>query len=148
MSGGMVLWMIDDLDGSPAEGTVRFALDGTSYEIDLSGEHSQALREELSRFTGAARRAPGTRSPARTRRKPIPGDPDSTEIRDWARSQGIDLKDRGAHRQIQSRDHEIRPRSADHAASTLVHIPAHHTDRSLRSVTATVGMNDPADSAR
>ena len=31
---------IDDLDGSPANGTVRFALDGTSYEIDLSGEHA------------------------------------------------------------------------------------------------------------
>ena len=86
--------LIDDLDGSPAEGTVRFALDGTSYAIDLSGEHAQALREALSRFTSAARRAPGTRSPARTRLKPSPDDPDSTEIRDWARSQGTDVKDR------------------------------------------------------
>ena len=63
--------------------------------VDLSGEHAQALREALSRFIDAARRAPGTRSPARPRRKPSPGDPDSTEIRDWARSQGIDVKDRG-----------------------------------------------------
>ena len=87
--------LIDDLDGSPAEGTIRFALDGTNYEIDLSSEHAQALREELSPFIDAARRAPGTRSPARPRRKPSAGDPDSTEIRDWARSQGIDVKDRG-----------------------------------------------------
>jgi hypothetical protein len=86
---------IDDLDGSPAEGTVRFALDGTSYEIDLSGEHAQAHRGALSRFVDGARRAPGTRSPARSRRKPSAGDPDSTEIRDWARRQGIDVKDRG-----------------------------------------------------
>jgi hypothetical protein len=86
---------IDDLDGSPAEGTIRFALDGTSYEIDLSGEHAQALREALTHFIDGARRAPGTRSAARPRRKPGPGDPDSTEIRDWARSQGIDVKDRG-----------------------------------------------------
>jgi Lsr2 len=87
---------IDDLDGSPAEGTVRFALDGTSYEIDLSGEHAQALRGALSRYIGAARRAPGTQRPARSRRrKPSAGDPDSTEVRDWARSQGIDVKDRG-----------------------------------------------------
>jgi hypothetical protein len=27
---------IDDLDGSAAEGTVRFGLDGTEYEIDLN----------------------------------------------------------------------------------------------------------------
>ena len=29
---------IDDLDGSEADGTVRFGLDGTDYEIDLNGE--------------------------------------------------------------------------------------------------------------
>jgi hypothetical protein len=86
---------IDELDGSPAEGTVRFALDGTSYEIDLSGEHAQALRGALSRYIDAARRAPGTQRPARSRRKAGAGDPDSTEVRDWARSQGIDVKDRG-----------------------------------------------------
>jgi Lsr2 len=31
--------------GSQADGTVRFALDGTEYEIDLSAEHAGALRE-------------------------------------------------------------------------------------------------------
>jgi hypothetical protein len=66
---------IDDLDGSPVEGSVRFALDGTSYEIDLSGEHAQALR--ALRYIDAASRAPGTRRPARSRRKPGAGDPDS-----------------------------------------------------------------------
>jgi Lsr2 len=40
--------LIDDLDGSPADGTVRFALDGTSYEIDLSTGHAQALHAALS----------------------------------------------------------------------------------------------------
>ena len=34
---------IDDLDGSAAEGTVRFGLDGTEYEIDLNTEHVQQL---------------------------------------------------------------------------------------------------------
>ena len=85
---------IDDLDGGPAEGTVRFALDGTGYEIDLSSKHAQALRAALSSYAGAARRAPGTR-PARSRRKPGAGGPDSTQVRDWARSQGLDVKDRG-----------------------------------------------------
>jgi Lsr2 len=107
---------IDDLDGSPAEGTVGFVLDGTSYEIDLSGEHAQALRGALSRYIDAARRAPGTQRPARSRRrKPSAGDPDSTEVREWARSQGIDVKDRGRIPaelvvEVQSRDHAVRPR--------------------------------------
>jgi Lsr2 len=38
---------IDDIDGGAAEGTVRFALDGTDYEIDLSGKHSAELRDAL-----------------------------------------------------------------------------------------------------
>src|ERR1700737_4284824 len=61
---------IDDLDGSEAEGTVRFGLDGTEYEIDLNVEHAQALRDALARYVQAARRAGGsTRRPARGGRK-------------------------------------------------------------------------------
>jgi hypothetical protein len=86
---------IDDLDGSAAEGTVRFALDGTGYEIDLSAGHAQALRSALARYVDAARRGPGSRRPASPRRKTGAGGTDSTEVRDWARSQGIDVKDRG-----------------------------------------------------
>ena len=41
---------IDDLDGSEADGTVRFGLDGTDYEIDLNGEHAQELRDALARY--------------------------------------------------------------------------------------------------
>ena len=56
---------IDDLDGSEAEGTVRFGLDGTEYEIDLNTEHAQALRDALARYVGAARRPGGSaRRPA------------------------------------------------------------------------------------
>jgi hypothetical protein len=49
--------LIDDLDGSAAGGTIRFALDGTEYEIDLNAEHAGALREALARYVRAARRA-------------------------------------------------------------------------------------------
>jgi Lsr2 len=50
---------IDDLDGNAAEGTVRFGLDGTEYEIDLNARHAQELRDALARYVGAARRAGG-----------------------------------------------------------------------------------------
>ena len=64
---------IDDLDGSAAEGTVRFGLDGTEYEIDLNAEHAQALRDALSRYVQAARRAGGgARRPARSGRRARP----------------------------------------------------------------------------
>ena len=52
----------DDLDGSEAEGTVRFGLDGTEYEIDLNAGHAQALRDALARYARAARRA-GPKAP-------------------------------------------------------------------------------------
>jgi hypothetical protein len=87
---------IDDLDGSPAEGTVRFGLDGTDYEIDLNAEHAQELRSTLVRYVEAARRGPGTRRPAPRRARKSGSDGlNSTEVRDWARGQGIEVKDRG-----------------------------------------------------
>ena len=87
---------IDDLDGSEAEGTVRFGLDGTEYEIDLNAEHAQALRDALARYVQAARSARGgARQPARGRRRASASGVDSTEVREWAKAQGIDVKDRG-----------------------------------------------------
>ena len=87
--------LIDDLDGSAADGTVRFGLDGTDYEIDLNAGHAQALRDALSRYVQAARRAGGgTRRPVRGGRRAA-GGVDSTEVREWAKAQGIEVKDRG-----------------------------------------------------
>ena len=87
---------IDDLDGSTAEGTVRFGLDGTEYEIDLNEKHAQELRDALARYVSAARRASGgARPPARPgRRAPATG-LNTTEVRQWAKAQGIEVKDRG-----------------------------------------------------
>ncbi len=87
---------IDDLDGSEADGTVRFGIDGTDYEIDLNGEHARELRDALARYVGAARRAGGSaRRPARNGRKAPTNGLNTTEIREWAKTQGIDVKDRG-----------------------------------------------------
>ena len=77
---------IDDIDGSEAEGTVRFALDGAEYEIDLSAEHARALRDALAPFVAAARRAGGSaRRPTRSRRRAPAGELNTTEVREWAR---------------------------------------------------------------
>jgi nucleoid-associated protein Lsr2 len=88
--------LIDDLDGSEADGTVRFALDGTEYEIDLNAGHAGALREALARYVSAARRAGGgPRRPARGGRRAPGSGPDPAEVREWAKAQGIQVKDRG-----------------------------------------------------
>ena len=89
---------IDDIDGSEAEGTVRFALDGAEYEIDLNAKHAEALRKALARYVDAARRSNGsaTRRPARTGRKTTAASGlNTTEVREWAKAQGIEVKDRG-----------------------------------------------------
>ncbi len=87
---------IDDLDGSEAEGTVRFGLDGTDYEIDLNAKHTKELRDALARYVGAARRAGGTaRRPTRGGRRGSANGLNPTEVREWAKSQGIEVKDRG-----------------------------------------------------
>jgi hypothetical protein len=87
---------IDDIDGSEAEGTVRFGLDGTDYEIDLSAAHAADLRAALAPFIAASRKVPGAaRRPGRAARKAAAVGISTTEIREWARAQGIEVKDRG-----------------------------------------------------
>jgi len=85
---------IDDLDGGEAAGTVRFGLDGTEYEIDLSTAHSDELRKALEQYVTHGRRTGSTaRRAARTRRGSDAVD--TAKIREWAKGQGIEIKDRG-----------------------------------------------------
>lgn len=48
--------LVDDLDGSEADETVHFSLDGTGYEIDLSRDNASRLRDALTPYLGAARK--------------------------------------------------------------------------------------------
>lgn len=85
---------IDDIDGGEAAGTVRFGLDGTEYEIDLSPAHSEELRNALDVYVRHGRRAGGSaRRAARVRRAIEPVD--TAKVREWAKEQGIQIKDRG-----------------------------------------------------
>ncbi len=87
---------IDDIDGSAAEGTVRFGLDGKEYEIDLNAEHAQQLRDALAAYVRVARRVGGgPRRPARGGRGGSASTLNTTEVREWAKAQGIEVKDRG-----------------------------------------------------
>ena len=85
---------IDDIDGGEAAGTVRFGLDGTDYEIDLSTAHADELRNVLGQYVAHARKVGGTaRRAARGHRGTA--SVDTHKVREWARGEGIDIKDRG-----------------------------------------------------
>ena len=84
--------LIDDIDGGQADETVLFALDGTSYEIDLSARNAARLRSTLAEFVGHARKSSG-RSGARRPGSTRSGK--SAEIRAWAREQGLAVNERG-----------------------------------------------------
>jgi hypothetical protein len=83
----------DDIDGSSADETVTFGLDGTTYEIDLSKKNAAKLRDALATYVGAGRRLPG-RGSRRSRGRSGSG-PSASQVREWARSQGYDVSDRG-----------------------------------------------------
>lgn len=92
--------LFDDIDGSPADETVIFSLDGYSYEVDLTEAHARQLRDAVGPFATAARRtARGSVATAtRTRKAPSPTrtDRDQTQaIRAWAKENDIELSARG-----------------------------------------------------
>lgn len=86
---------IDDIDGGEAEGTVRFGLDGTDYEIDLSARHTEDLHKALANYVAHARKAGGTARRGTARGGRRPSTVDTVAIRAWARENGIGIKDRG-----------------------------------------------------
>jgi hypothetical protein len=93
----------DDLDGGKADETVQFGLDGVEYEIDLSTENYEKLRETLAPWVGVARRTGGRRK----RTAAAGGAPrgaataaggsanNTSDIRAWAQENGYEVSSRG-----------------------------------------------------
>jgi hypothetical protein len=86
---------IDDIDGGAAEGTVRFGLDGTDYEIDLDAKHTEDLHNALANYVAHARKVGGTARRGAVRSSRRASTVDTVAVRAWAREQGIGIKDRG-----------------------------------------------------
>ena len=87
----------DDLDGSTADETVTFGLDGVTYEIDLSTDNAAKLRDELAPWVGHARRSGGrkTSGSGRGSSSSAAKRTDLAAVRDWARKNGYEVSDRG-----------------------------------------------------
>ncbi len=95
--------LVDDLTGEPIEDgagrTVTFAVDGTSYELDLSNENVAGFEKALAPYLDAARpldAAPArSAAPRRSAAKPAQWSAGYAAVREWAQSKGIEVSDRG-----------------------------------------------------
>lgn len=91
-----VVLLSDDLDGGEADETVRFSLDGRSYTIDLNEKNATALREAFAPYVSAASVDKGQRGPVvATVRTTSSRRHDVDAIRQWARSRGYEVSNRG-----------------------------------------------------
>ncbi|GGU30455.1 histone-like nucleoid-structuring protein Lsr2 [Streptomyces lavendofoliae] len=88
--------LVDDLDGGEADETVTFALDGKTYEIDLTTANADKLRGLLEPYTKSGRRTGGRSAAGRGKgRAAAGGSPDTAKIRAWAKENGYNVNDRG-----------------------------------------------------
>jgi hypothetical protein len=88
-----IVMLEDDLDGGPADETLRFGIDGSEYEIDLNDKNAARFHKVLAPFVERARRA--GRVPRRAVRRTAASRRRSHDMRMWARRQGIELSERG-----------------------------------------------------
>lgn len=96
-----VISYFSDLSGieiSESEAGIRFGLDEADYEIDLSSDERQALRDALTPFLDAARRVDASRKKNRRQGEPTPvpdAAPSAKTLREWASENGFDVPSRG-----------------------------------------------------
>jgi len=92
-----VVTLVDDLNGEPADTTVRFGLDSREYELDLTEANAQELRDGFARYIPAARKASGRRRASTASEKPAETFTgfDPAAVRAWAASNGYTVSARG-----------------------------------------------------
>ncbi|WP_314178386.1 histone-like nucleoid-structuring protein Lsr2 [Streptomyces winkii] len=87
--------LVDDLEGGEADETVTFALDGKTYEIDLSTSNADKLRTVLEPYVKGGRRTGGRSARGKGRASGGGSGQDTAKIRAWAKEQGYEVNDRG-----------------------------------------------------
>ena len=86
--------LVDDLDGGSADETVRFALDGSQYEIDLSKDNAKNLRDALKTYVDAGRKVGGRTGRPRSTGSSSRNN-EAAQIRECARKNGYTVSERG-----------------------------------------------------
>ncbi|HEX3899931.1 MAG TPA: Lsr2 family protein [Mycobacteriales bacterium] len=88
--------LVCDLHDDDTEGTdtIRFSLDGVSYEIDVCNSHAAQLRDSFAPYVGAGRRT-GRVATMGARRQRVATGVDPAAVRAWAKSSGVKVSERG-----------------------------------------------------
>ena len=93
-----IVQLVDDLTQQPIDDgsgeSVRFALDGVSYTIDLTEEHAEEFRSALGPYVNAARKA-DVATKAKTASAPRSAKGDLKGVREWANANGYTVSSRG-----------------------------------------------------
>lgn len=96
MSQKVQVVLTDDLDGTDIPAgkgeSIPFALDGKTYEIDLTNKNATALRKALAPYVAAGWPLKTSRG-AKVRRVQVGAD--VRTIKEWARANGYEVNDRG-----------------------------------------------------
>lgn len=85
----------DDLDETEPATRVTFGLDGITYEIDLAADNENRLRESLAPFVAKAHRVSSGTKVARPARSRSAASGTATDVRLWAKEQGMPVSERG-----------------------------------------------------
>jgi hypothetical protein len=94
MAKRVITTLEDDLDGSDANETITFSINGAEYEIDLNDAHANELHEALKEYTSVARKTAGHARPTRRLTAGARGN-DTKSVRAWAIENGIPISARG-----------------------------------------------------
>jgi hypothetical protein len=98
MAQKVLIQLVDDLDGTSSEdvSTVLFGLDGVTYEIDLSDDNAERLRDALADYVGSARRTGGRiKRGSKLGSGQASANGEAGQIREWANENGYELSARG-----------------------------------------------------
>lgn len=96
MAKRIVETLVDDLDGSEADRTIAFSINGEGYAIDLSSANAEKFDAALAPFVDAARRTSSGRAGGGSRRRGGgSGGGDTKDAREWLRANGHQVSDRG-----------------------------------------------------
>ena len=90
----ITIHLVDDLTGRPADETVKFAIDGRHYVIDLTKANAAKFRRVMKPYVDAGR----TDRVASARRRRGPSSSETykrEEVRAWARAKGLNVAPRG-----------------------------------------------------
>jgi hypothetical protein len=91
MTSKVIVLLEDDVDGTKADETVEFGIDGTTYNIDLSDSNAKRLRGALDSYISKARKVSGKRSGGRR----VSTGVDLKAVRAWAKANGVEISERG-----------------------------------------------------